>query len=133
MNLSCEISLTVDLKTKYVEAASHLREKTGSDSVATLIYKTPWVRILLEHDVDECDSFFLEVEISFPEGAGQSDVDSSALIDKLTEHLQYLQKLRDVGFQLSVISTGCIYCASKELQTTPEDNLFSALVPPETD
>ncbi|MGY5860594.1 MAG: hypothetical protein RTU63_14590 [Candidatus Thorarchaeota archaeon] len=124
--------MTLDLKAKYIKAASDLSNAEVSNDVATLIHRTPWVRILLEYDKEESESFFLEVEISFPEGAGSKDVDYSELIDNLSEHLQYLQKLRYAGFQLSVISTGCIYCASKELQETPEDNLFSALIPPDT-
>ena len=126
-------SLTLDLKAKYIHAVSTLSDTNSSETVATLIHKTPWVRILLEHDAEECDSLFLEVEMSFPERVGEQESDSSGLIDILAEHLQYLQKLRDAGFQLSVISTGCIYCASKELKVTPEDNIFRVLIPPETD
>ena len=121
------------MKTKFIEATSVLRQKSGSDDVASLIHRTPWVRILLEHDAEETDSFFIEVEISFPESAGFKGSDPSALIDKLSEHLQYLQTLRDEGFELSVIGTGCIYCASKEIQETPDDNIFRVLIPPETD
>jgi hypothetical protein len=124
--------MTLDLKEKYLQAASELKNADGPDDVTTLIYRTPWVRIPLEHDDEESNSLFLEVEMSFPERTGSKESDSSALIDKLAEHLQYLQKLRAAGFQLSVISTGCIYCASKELQGAPEDNLFNVLIPPET-
>ena len=125
--------MTLDLKTKYIRAVSALSDKIGSEEVTTLIHRTPWVRILLEHDVQEADSFFIEVEMSFPEGVGAKEVDSSVLIEKLSEHLQYLQRLRAIGFELSIIGTGCIYCASKELHETPEDNLFRMLIPPETD
>ena len=118
------------LKEKYNKAASFLKDKKSSDEVTTLIHRTPWVRILLEHDQQEGDSLFIEVEMSLPESAGMKESDSSEVIDRLTEHLQYLQTLREVGFELSVIGTGCIYCASKELHDTPEDNLFRALIPP---
>ena len=97
--------------------------------MTTLIHRTPWVRILLEYDRQESESLFIEVEMSLPESACD---DSSELIDALSEHLGYLQKLRDVGFELSVIGTGSIFCASKEVHESPEDNLFSALLPPET-
>ncbi|OLS29135.1 MAG: hypothetical protein ThorAB25_17410 [Candidatus Thorarchaeota archaeon AB_25] len=121
---------TPSLKEKYNKAASFLKDKKSSDEVTTLIHRTPWVRILLEHDQQEGDSLFIEVEMSLPESAGMKESDSSEVIDRLTEHLQYLQTLREVGFELSVIGTGCIYCASKELHDTPEDNLFRALIPP---
>jgi hypothetical protein len=121
---------TLNLKEKYNKAASFLKDKRSSDEVTTLIHRTPWVRILLEHDQQEGDSLSIEVEMSLPESAGMKESGSSDVIDRLTEHLQYLQTLREVGFELSVIGTGCIYCASKELHETPEDNLFRALIPP---
>ncbi|MHA2352995.1 MAG: hypothetical protein ACXABX_07735 [Candidatus Thorarchaeota archaeon] len=121
---------TLNLKEKYNQAATVLKAKNGSEEVTTLIHRTPWVRILLEYDQHESDSLFIEVEMSLPESGGTKDSDSSELIDRLTEHLLYLQKLRENGFELSVIGTGCIYCASKELHETPEDNLFRALIPP---
>jgi hypothetical protein len=124
--------MTLDLKGKIDKAASDLRGKTSSEEGSTLILRTPWVRILLDH-YDEDDTLSIEVEMSFPEEAGKSVSKSSEYIDRLQEHIQYLQKLREVGFELSVIGTGCIYCASKELDETPEDNLFRALLPPETE
>ena len=123
--------MKLDLREKFNHASSVLRDDNGSEEIATLIYRTPWVRILLEHDRQESDSYFIEVEVSLPEST-QRDEDSSRIIDTLSEHLQYLQKLRAVGFELCVIGTGSIFCASKELQGSPEDNLFTALVPPET-
>jgi len=123
--------MKLDLREKYNNATSVLMDDNGSEEVATLIHRTPWVRILVEYDRQESESFFIEVEVSLPEST-QSDVDSSHIIDILTEHLRYLQSLRDVGFELCVIGAGNIFCASKELQEPPEDNLFTALVPPET-
>ncbi len=124
--------MVLDLKKKFDKAASNLSQKTGLHEVSTLIHKTPWVRILLD-PYEEEDTLSIEVEMSFPEEAGTSVLESSDLIDTLSEHIQYLQKLRDVGFELSVIGTGLIYCASKELKETPKDNLFRALLPPETE
>jgi hypothetical protein len=123
--------MKLDLREKFNHASLVLRDDNGSEEIATLIHRTPWVRILLEHDRQESDSFFIEVEVSLPEST-QQDEDSSRIIDTLSEHLQYLQKLRDAGFELCVIGTGNIFCASKELQGSPDDNLFTALVPPET-
>jgi len=122
--------MTLDLKEKYTKAVTTLRDPSGSDEVTTLIHRTPWVRILLEHDQQESDSLFIEVEMSLPESAETGNADASELIVKLSEHLQYLQKLRSAGFELSVIGSGCIYCASKELQEPPEDNIFTSLIPP---
>ncbi|MHA2424494.1 MAG: hypothetical protein ACXAEF_06885 [Candidatus Thorarchaeota archaeon] len=122
--------MTRSLKEKFIEAVSSLTTKSNTEEVTTLIHRTPWVRILLEHDQQGNNSLLLEVEMTFPEDANAKEFDPSELIDRLSEHLKYLQKLREVGFELSIIGTGCIYCASKELDATPEDNLFRALIPP---
>lgn len=121
---------TLNLKEKFQQAASLLKDSKGSEEVTTLIHRTPWVRILLESDQQEDDSFTIEIEMSIPNSVGTEGSDSSELINELTEHLQYLQKLRDSGFELSVIGGGCIYCASKEIHEPPEDNLFRVLIPP---
>ncbi|MFW9802925.1 MAG: hypothetical protein ACFFFC_09750 [Candidatus Thorarchaeota archaeon] len=121
------------LKEKFDEAASILREAAGSDEVATLIHRTPWVRILLEYNEHAGDAFFIVVEMSVPEIPDLIELDSSELFDQLSKHLEYLKRLRDVGFELSVIKADCIYCASKELRDTPDDNLFTVLIPPNTD
>ncbi len=122
--------MIVDLKEKYMEAVSKHDEQTGSEDLTTLIHRTPWVRILLERNDDENGEYSIEIELSLPETIGTGESDSTMIIDRLTDHLHYLQKLREHGFELSVIGTGCIYCASKVLHTPPEDNLFRALLPP---
>ena len=118
------------LKEEYVKAVSILKSEGGSEESAALIHRTPWLRILLVHSQLDDDSLSIEVEISIPDSDGKSRLESSELIDALSKHLLYLQQLRDGGFELSVIGTGCIYCASIHLDGTPEDNLFRALVPP---
>ncbi|MFW9974993.1 MAG: hypothetical protein ACFFDQ_07005 [Candidatus Thorarchaeota archaeon] len=128
--------MTLNLKQKIDEAVSRLKTTSDPNEVSTLIHRTPWVRILLDHYEEEeenQESFVIEVEMSFPEENSASVLDSSELIDRLFEHLHYLQKLKEVGFELSVIGTGCIYCASKELKEPPQDNLFRALIPPEAE
>ena len=118
---------TLNLKEEYLKAVSFLRGEDSTDAAATLLHRTPWVRILLDHGQQGSGSLSIEVEISVPDS---EETESSVLIDKLHEHLQYLQRLRNIGFELSVIEAGCIYCASKELHETPEDNLFRAFIPP---
>lgn len=122
--------MTVNLKEKYMEAVSKHDDKIDSEDLTTLIHRTPWVRILLERNDKENSVYSLEIELSLPETIGTGESDSSEIIDRLSNHLQYLQKLREYGFVLSVIGTGCIYCASKVFHKPPEDNLFRALLPP---
>ncbi|MFW9965206.1 MAG: hypothetical protein ACFFCX_16660 [Candidatus Sifarchaeia archaeon] len=114
--------MTSKLKDEYLKAK--LRSSEGT----ILIYRTPWVRILLDLDQQNIDTCSIEVELSLPESTIETD--TSDIIDQLSNHLTYLKKLREFGFELSVIGSGCIYCASKVLDETPEDNLFSALLPP---
>ena len=125
--------MTLSLKEKYIKAASFLKDQSGSEEVTTLIHRTSWVRILLEYNKQEGDFFFIEIEMCIPDSNGASVADSSLIIDRLSEHLQYFQRLREVGFELLVIESGCIYCASKKLHETPEDNIFRILIPPRID
>ncbi|MFX1262699.1 MAG: hypothetical protein ACFFAZ_11465 [Promethearchaeota archaeon] len=120
------------LKEKFDEAVSIFRDATCSYEATALMHRTPWVRILLEYD-ERGDAFSIVVEMSFPENPDLIELSSSELIEGLSKHLQYLKKLREVGFELSVITTGCIYCATKEINDTPDDNLFTVLMPPEID
>ena len=124
--------MPLDLKEKFNHATSVLRDDGAFEEVATLIHRTPWVRILLEHDQQESESFCIEIEVSIPESDQTQKGDTSQIIDALSEHLQYLQKLRDIGFELCVIGDGSIFCASKELYESPDENLFTVLIPPET-
>lgn len=116
--------MNINLKEQFMRATS------SSDELTTLLHRTPWVRILLDRDQPDENAFSIEVELSLPESSGCDVSDSSEVFDQLSIHLEYLRKLREFGFQLSVIGNGCIYCASKVLDETPEDNLFRALIPP---
>ena len=119
-----------NLKERYAKAEATLKGESGSEELTALIHRTPWLRILLVNNREEGNSLSIEVEISIPDSEGKSEQESSELIDTLSKHLLYLQQLRDNGFDLSVIGMGCIYCASKDLDENPEDNLFRAMVPP---
>jgi len=121
--------MILKLKEKYIEASSN-REGSKGDATTTLLYKNQWVRILLEQDIEETDLNRLEVEVSFPEEI-ISDESDSIDFDQFTEHIKYLQKLRNNGFELSIIGSGCILIASKTLKETPDDNIFRVLLPPE--
>jgi hypothetical protein len=88
--------MTSNLKENYNRAATLLKGNDSKENT-TLIHRTPWVRIMLEQDQEESGSFFLEVEMSLPESTKKVDVDSSELIDTLSEHLQYLNIFKSSG------------------------------------
>ena len=115
----------INLKEKFIEAISSAQDLKNEEKT-TVLLTTPWVRILLEQ---ESEVISIEVEVTIPEDASCDKKDSSIIFDQFTEHINYLQKLRDQGFDLC-IGAGCIFIASKSLTKTPEDNLFRALVPP---
>jgi hypothetical protein len=120
--------MSVNIKKKYTEAIS---STSGlSDESTTLLYKTPWVRILLEQHFEESDANRIEVEVSLPEDCSCDEKDASSTFDTFAEHINYLKKLREHGFDLCIIGEGCILNASKSVLKTPEDNLFRALLPP---
>ena len=83
--------MTVNLKEKYMEAVSKHDDKIDSEDLTTLIHRTPWVRILLERNDKENSVYSLEIELSLPETIGTGESDSSEIIDRLSDHLQYLQ------------------------------------------
>jgi len=121
--------MTINLKEKYIEASSK-RDFSNGEATTTLLYKNPWVRILLEQHIEDTDVNRLEVEVAFPEIAS-SNKNNSIEFDQFTEHIKYLQSLRENGFELFIIGSGCILTASKILDQTPDDNIFRVLLPPE--
>jgi len=121
--------MTINLKDKYIKATSSEQDLID-DETTTLLYKTSWVRILLELSSEEGNTNRIEVEVSLPEDCSCDDKNSSLVFDEFTDHLNYLQKLREHGFDVCIIGDGCTLSASKSITKTPEDNLFRALSPP---
>ncbi len=124
-----ENGMTINLKEKFNEAISSAHA-LNDDGTTTLLHKTPWVRILLEQHHDDGDTNRIEVEVSLPEDCSCDKTDSSLMFDEFADHINYLKKLREHGFDLCIIQDGCILSASKSIHKTPEDNLFRALSPP---
>ncbi len=117
------------LKGKFIEATSNFTNHTTCNENACVIYRDDWVRILVEPRENE-NTNNIEVEVFVSNSETCDDQSTSDVIDRLADYIRYLQNLRDHGFSLSVIGSGCILCASKMIQSTPNDNLFRALLPP---
>lgn len=125
--------MALELKDKFTEAALKCQDLAASEDSTILLHRTPWVRILLELNKGESCSLSIEVEVSPPKNQRNEEIGSSESFDQLNQHLQhlqYIQRLREHGFELCVIGSGCIWCASKVVCETPKDNLFRALIPP---
>ncbi len=118
------------LKGRFIEATTNFQHTVSSVGNATILYRNQWVRILMEPHEKNTDSFYLEVEVFLADQETEDHTNSSVELEKIIEHLEYLRSLREHGFELCIIGSGCIFCASKVIEGTPKDNLFSALVPP---
>ena len=121
--------MPINLKRKFKEAVSSPHE-LKDDETTILLYKTPWVRILLEQHFEEDNTHCIEVEVSLPVNCSCDKSDHSVVFDEFAEHINYLQRLREHGFDICIIGDGCILSASKSFHKIPEDTLFSALSPP---
>jgi len=121
--------MTINLKEKFNEAISSAHD-LNEDETTTLLYKTSWVRILLEQHRDEDETNHLGVEVSLSGNCTCDNKCSSLPFNEFVEYINYLKKLREHGFDLCVIGDGCILSASKSIDKTPEDNLFRVLLPP---
>ncbi|MFW9933556.1 MAG: hypothetical protein ACFFDR_12975 [Candidatus Thorarchaeota archaeon] len=117
------------LKGKFIEATTQFQQSPHSEGCASVIYRTPWVRILIEPHKED-DTYCIEVEVFLSDQDGVDESDSMVLFDRLVRHVDYLRCLREHGFELCIIGSGCILCATKVIEGTPQDNLFSALLPP---
>jgi len=106
------------------------------------IHETVWLRILLIHNLKNPDIVRLVVEVSFPNWVYEIPMSSNndeiikesslripGVLKELVIHLEYLQKLSDVGFRLELLAEEGIWNASTELKQPPSKELFKALVP----
>ncbi len=106
------------------------------------IHETAWIRVLLIHNLKNPDIVRLVVEVSFPncvyeipmsfnndETIKESSLSLPGVLEELVIHLEYLQKLSDVGFRLELLAEEGIWSASTELKQRPSKGLFKALVP----
>ncbi|MFX1301176.1 MAG: hypothetical protein ACFFDE_09580, partial [Promethearchaeota archaeon] len=100
------------------------------------IHETVWLRILLIHNLKNPDMVRLVVEVSFPnwvyeipmafnndEIIKESSLSLPGVLKEMVIHLEYLQKLSDVGFRLELLAEEGIWSASTELKQPPSKEL----------
>ena len=66
----------------------------------------------------------LIVEITPPYGTHAENLESVNMFDSFVIYIEYLKKLREVGFDVDMITPGCICCASLKVEAIPEDNIL---------
>ncbi len=134
-----------DLVTAYRNLFAQL--ETGDDvreeERVRLIHETDWTQILLTYGLLRSESIKLIVEVSFP--AWVQDLNSSKTSNTLSSnhtpqlqrilreqvhHLEYLHKLSEAGFQLTIIPEEGIWGAWINLNHSPSQQLFEVISPP---
>jgi hypothetical protein len=112
------------------------------DSISVLC-QTNWIRIVLVRKSDEPNVVTIEVESSLPKCAGVYsspktnssstellEMDDSELLSGMITHLQYMQRLHELGFDLEIIGPDCLWTAYSEFESMPSRKTFEVLVPP---
>ena len=118
------------LREKFVEAKSILLNTESAVGSTHSLQKTKWVRILVEKNEYDDQLMNIIVEITPPAEDYTGQNDESNKFDSFVIYIEYLKKLREVGFDLDMIVPGCVCCASMTVDSIPEDNVFRVLVPP---
>jgi hypothetical protein len=119
-----------ELKSKCVYAISGPTPADTEESI-TVLWQNDWVRILTVYDSESTDNWRIEVEVSLPSHSDpQSRKDVRNFVQNLISHLEYLLRLDNGGFTLSVMSRDGLWTAYKVIDDIPPDHLFKVLIPP---
>ena len=136
-----------ELMKKYNELAakplaSPSQENESGESVATL-YQSSSLRILLVRTSEEPESVSIEVEVWLPSVNSENGSDETTnsdiehnndrlgvILGRVINHLSYLLKLHQSGFNLDVIKHDCLWTASKSFSKPPTRMMFEHLLPP---
>ena len=128
-----------ELESKYRELVSTpitITEYNEDGESVSLLFENEWVRILVIRQNDVSD-VTIEVESSLPQKCG-TKASGSKLSKKETkqillgalDHLQYLQDLGEIGFDLEIISQDCLWTASQIFRNEIDLSVFEKLCPP---
>jgi len=107
-------------------------DEMGSSQRISVVLRTDWVEILLVRTSIDPHHLSVEVEISTP---NTSPLDEQALATRklpldMIVHMEYLLKLLDEGFSLTVIGEEGLWLASKDFPGTPSYQILEILDPP---
>jgi hypothetical protein len=110
-----------------------------SGECVSMLYETPWVRVMIVRYQVAPTINSIEIELSLPHHVIELAFPSTKAlqeqahkyIDCTIDHLNYLLKLQSAGFSLGILSTEGIWSAVLKVKELPDLNLFETLVPPE--
>ena len=108
-----------------------------------LIHETDWAQILLTHGPQHYEGVKLVVEVSIPTWVLDLNLSKSpnaltpdhnsqlqGVLHEQIHHLEYLLRLSEVGFSLTIIPEEGIWNAWINLDHSPSQQLFEVILPP---
>jgi hypothetical protein len=129
--------LISSLQQRYQQIMEEPMKDSVNESVS-LLFNNDWVRIMIIRDSQSADVCSIEVEVSVPscmidpssiESESQQEL-AITFIEQTISHLEYLLKLRELGFLLGILSTDCVWSATLEVHECPDRGFFQMLMPP---
>jgi hypothetical protein len=129
--------MSIDLLRKYQQIAAVSIDDQVEEVVSPLL-STEWVRILIVRDSQYPEVCSIEIEISPPhciidpsttEITKKQDL-ALNFVGETMRHLEYLLRLKDLGFLLGVFSIEGMWSASFQVRECLDEAFFSALIPP---
>ncbi len=112
------------------------------DERVLLIHETDWARVLFAYNQQSSDIVKLIVEVSFPawvqdlsltgapnERSPDHTLQLQTVLHEQIHHLEYLLKLSEAGFSLTIIPEEGFWSAWTLLEDTPSRDLFLLLSP----
>lgn len=125
----CQLSLRLQ---ELLKAPLELSDTNRSGCSVYPVCRTDWMEILLVRFVSDPSLLKIEIEISMPtaEMAGERRARPEKLPSDMIAHMEYLEKLLDVGFSLQVVGEECLWIASKNFVGFPSSDIVELLLPP---
>ena len=118
---------------EYAKQLTRLMKKKLSETDTEFIetvFETKWIRLLLLKSIqDDVECISIEVELSLPKCNSSQQTDTS-LVQGMITHLEYFETLQNVGFNIEVMASDCLWTATKIIDTTPSKELYKVLHPP---
>jgi hypothetical protein len=99
----------------------------AAGELVQILLKTQWVEIALIRCLDAEAVVDMDVEVSIPKKQRLRDEDRLA---EMATHINYLKRLVELEFVLTIIREDCLWIASRTFLTQPEMDVFDALLPP---
>ena len=114
-----------------VQSPEDIDPDNGSE-LFVVISETEWIRVLLLKTIQkEVATISIEVELSLPKCVSRdNNQNKETVLSDMVTHLEYLQKLSEIGFELEVMRTDCLWTAAKTLDSVPSQELCKFLTPP---